>query len=434
MRRKKELHETYPWMYPALLLFSAALIVFGLSVGGVAGTLAGLKKIILSEGALITDYIALAGIGPSFVNAGLVMLASLFILHGSDMAANGFMICIAGLMAGFALFGKNIANIWSIVFGAYLYSKVKKQPFHENVTCGLLSTTLAPVVSMVALQKENHVGFILLGIFVGICIGFVMPSIAAFTAKIQNGFSLYNVGFAAGLLAMLLVPLLSSFEIEPQAVRIWSTGNNKVFGIALGIFCFIVIAIGLIVDKQALKHYWALLKTSGKSPSDYLEMFGIAPVLINMGMNGLLATGYILAIGGDLNGPTIGAVLTILGFSSFGKHLFNIIPVMLGIVLASFISHWSLQDMSMQIIALFGTTLTPIAGHFGWPYGLLAGFLHASAAQRSGLTAAGLNLYNNGFTGGLITIVLYPIFAALAPKKTRELIEQEEREHFLAEE
>ncbi|MBQ2383346.1 MAG: DUF1576 domain-containing protein, partial [Oscillospiraceae bacterium] len=66
--------------------------------------------------------------------------------------------------------------------------------------------------------------------------------------------------------------------------------------------------------------------------------FGAGPILLNMGVNGLIATGYILLIGGDLNGPTVGAIFTILGFSAYGKHAFNIVPVMAGVLLGSVIT------------------------------------------------------------------------------------------------
>lgn len=82
-----------------------------------------------------------------------------------------------------------------------------------------------------------------------------------------------------------------------------------------------------------------MLSTSGRAPSDYLRVYGIWPVLVSMGVNGLLATGYIMLIGGDLNGPTLGGILTIMGFSAYGKHARNIVPVMAGVFLGSLFNH-----------------------------------------------------------------------------------------------
>ena len=67
----------------------------------------------------------------------------------------------------------------------------------------------------------------------------------------------------------------------------------------------------------------------------------------------------------------------------------------------------------MQLAGLFGTTLAPIAGHFWYNFGVLAGFIHSALVLQTGGPVAGLNLYNNGFSGGLIAIVLYPTLTAI---------------------
>ena len=106
-----------------------------------------------------------------------------------------------------------------------------------------------------------------------------------------------------------------------------------------------------------------------------------------------------------------------MGFSAFGKHARNILPVMLGVFIGAYGMHHTPDYPSLQLAGLFGTTLAPISGHFGWPYGVLAGFIHASLVLQTGGPVAGLNLYNNGFSGGLIAIVLYPTITAIARKR-----------------
>jgi hypothetical protein len=142
---------------------------------------------------------------------------------------------------------------------------------------------------------------------------------------------------------------------------------------------------------------------------------GIGPSLLNMGLTGTIATAYVLAVGGDLNGPTLGAIFTIVGFSAFGKHPKNIVPIMLGVFIASMLKDWSANAPSAVLAALFGTTLAPIAGRFGWGWGIVAGFLHSSVAQTVGAAHAGLVLYNNGFAAGLVAAVLVCVIIALQP-------------------
>ena len=123
---------------------------------------------------------------------------------------------------------------------------------------------------------------------------------------------------------------------------------------------------------------------------------------------------------GDLNGPVIGAIFTIVGFAAYGKHPRNIVPIMLGVFIASMLKDWSADDPSAVLAALFGTTLAPIAGRFGWRWGIVAGFVHSSVAQTVGQLHGGLVLYNNGFAAGLVAAILVPVIIALQPAATTD--------------
>ena len=401
----------YDRMYSLLWIYTAVLALFGLLLDSPAQILQGLTTIILTEDALITDYVLIAGPGAALINSALVTAISLILLRLSREPFNGFSLVVIGLMSGFSLFGKNFVNIWPILIGSWLYAKLRREHFGKYIPTGLLSTALAPVVSYIAL--DNGWGTPLLGGLVGILIGFILPPLSAYTYKIQNGMNLYNVGFASGLVALILVPLISSLGATPATRYHWAEGYDLLFGLALGIFCTALFLLGLLCSGKPAWASWAgyrrLLVTSGRAPSDYLRMFGAGPVLINTGINGLIGMTFILLTGGDLNGPTVGGILTIMGFSTFGKHARNIIPVMAGVFLGGVVMHWSLSDSAVQLACLFCTTLAPISGYFGWPFGVLAGFLHSSVVLYTGTPVAGMNLYNNGFSGGLVAIVLYPL-------------------------
>lgn len=401
----------YDRMYSLLWIYTAVLALFGLLLDSPAQILQGLTTIILTEDALITDYVLIAGPGAALINSALVTAISLILLRLSREPFNGFSLVVIGLMSGFSLFGKNFVNIWPILIGSWLYAKLRREHFGKYIPTGLLSTALAPVVSYIAL--DNGWGTPLLGGLVGILIGFILPPLSAYTYKIQNGMNLYNVGFASGLVALILVPLISSLGATPATRYHWAEGYDLLFGLALGIFCTALFLLGLLCSGKPAWASWAgyrrLLVTSGRAPSDYLRMFGAGPVLINTGINGLIGMTFILLTGGDLNGPTVGGILTIMGFSAFGKHARNIIPVMAGVFLGGVVMHWSLSDSAVQLACLFCTTLAPISGYFGWPFGVLAGFLHSSVVLYTGTPVAGMNLYNNGFSGGLVAIVLYPL-------------------------
>nr|WP_243142216.1 MULTISPECIES: DUF1576 domain-containing protein [unclassified Pseudoflavonifractor] len=417
----------YKKTYGILLIYAAALLLLGLLSGDIRELLPGLWTIIINEDTLITDYIQLAGLGPAFVNAAIVTYISIAILYFAKDPPNGYTIVDIGLMSGFALFGKNFVNIWPIILGTWLYARLKREPFSKYAGVALLSTALAPVVSFVGLG--GHWASLPAAVLVGVSIGFILPPLSGYTFRIQNGMNLYNMGFACGLVAMLLVPVMNSLGKVPEKVHFWATGYNLFFTCILTLLCVVLIAAGLLFGNRPVWAAWAgyrrLLQTSGRAPEDYLRMFGAAPVLINTGVNGLIATAYILLTGGDLNGPTLGGILTIMGFSAFGKHARNILPIMAGVLLGGLVMGGQVNTPSLQLAGLFCTTLAPISGYFGWPVGLLAGFLHASVVLHAGIPVAGMNLYNNGFSGGLIAIVLFPVITAVF-RRRRPVLQDED--------
>ena len=66
---------------------------------------------------------------------------------------------------------------------------------------------------------------------VGLIIGFVLPPLSTHVHFAHKGYSLYNVGFAAGIIATVIVSVLKSLGVEIESRLIWSTGNNEIFGI-----------------------------------------------------------------------------------------------------------------------------------------------------------------------------------------------------------
>jgi len=417
----------YDLILPGTIAVSLLLMLLGIVLDDPANILPGLYRIVSMQDLLITDYVSIAGIGATLVNSALVTMVSIVIIKCSGDPLNGFTLVEMGLMAGFSLFGKNLFNIWPIILGTWLYAKYQKEPFGKYAGVALLATSLSPLVSYMALGSVH--ASLPSGILAGITIGFLLPSLSAYTYKVQNGFNLYNMGFACGLLAMMIVPIMTAFGDHPDSALYWATGYNAAFAVVVGVLCVGFILTGLLFCKAPIWAVWAgyrrLLSTTGRAPSDYLRMFGPGPVLVNMGVNGLIGMGYIFLVEGDLNGPTLGGIFTIIGFSAFGKHALNILPVMAGVFLGAYGMHYTPDYPALQLAGLFGTTLAPIAGHFGWIYGVLAGFIHSALVLQTGGPVAGLNLYNNGFSGGLIAIVLYPVITAIARHRRPKLRDED---------
>ena len=102
------------------------------------------------------------------------------------------------------------------------------------------------------------------------------------------------------------------------------------------------------------------------------------------------------------------------GFGAFGKHLRNVIPVMAGAVLASTVmDNIPITSPNVLLASLLCTGLAPIAGQFGWRWGIAAGFLHMAIVQNTAILHEGMNLYNNGFAAGFVCILLIPVIETL---------------------
>lgn len=406
------------------LLLSAIPIYFmicGLMLQPVNEIWPGIVTLIREPDFLITDYFVVGGVGAAFLNAGTLTLLSIALVYFLEMEMDGHTITSACLMFGFSLFGKNLLNIWAVMVGIWLYARYHKMPVSRYIYIGLYGTSLSPIITQIMQIGQMPVIFrVPLALGAGMVIGFVLPPLATHVHFSHKGYSLYNVGFAAGIIATVIVSLLKSFGITVESRLIWYTGNAMTFFAILCIL-FAGMAVGALAvgGRQAVEGYRTILKCTGIGGTDYLRDCGGPATVLNMAVNGFLSTLMVVMAGGDLNGPTIGGIFTIVGFSSTGKHIRNIFPIMMGVYLAGLTKSWSISEPSPMLAFLFSTTLAPISGEFGWMAGLLAGFLHSSVALNVGIVYGGMNLYNNGFAGGIVAVFMVPVIQSIRDRRAR---------------
>ncbi len=407
--------------------YAAAFVAFGFLLDGPGAVGHGLAEILTTRDALLTDYFGIGGIGAGCVNAGLLTLCAGFVYHRAGAKITGAAVACLFLVLGFGLFGKNVLNVWPIVLGVYLYARFRREAFAVHINTAFFGAALAPVFSEILFSSALATPVSLpLALATSLLIGFILAPVAAQLFKAHMGFSLYNMGFTAGIVGTVVVAMYKSYGFVPDPVMIWTTGNNRTLGGFLAVLFASMVAIGGYLDRAFGSQVKRIMAQSGQAPTDFIAIAGFGPTLANMGLTGAIGTVYVLLVGGDLNGPVIGAILTIVGFSAFGKHPRNIVPIMAGVFLGSVAKPWNAADPSITLAALFGTTLAPIAGRFGWHWGIVAGFVHSSAAQSVGFLHAGLNLYNNGFAAGIVASVLVPVIMAVTARHVERREEPKE--------
>lgn len=379
----------------------------------------GILRIIQEPDLLITDYFVVGGVGASFLNAGILTLICLLILYFTKSTFDGFCIASMSLMFGFSLFGKNLFNIWSILIGYALYAKIHRIPIKQYIHLGFYGTSLSPIIThIIRIGGLSSFWQFVLASVTGLVIGYVLVPISLNTKHAHKGYSLYNVGFSCGIIATVIVSLLKSFGVTMETRVIWDKTHNEFSLTVLTILYLALIVPSLVFGKkEAIQKYILLLRETGVGGVDFLTKYGDWPTLLNIGINGLFATWFVYAIGADLNGPSIGSLFCIIGFSATGKHIRNIAPIMLGVYLADFLKIWTISDPGPTLALILSTTLAPIPGEFGVLWGILAGFIHSSVALNVGVLYHGSNLYNNGFAGGIVAIFLVPVIQSINSRK-----------------
>ncbi len=413
--------------YVALALTALSFVVFGLLADTPAHIWEGLIKITVEPAILITDYVALGGIGAAFINAGVLMLLSVVLLYLLKVNIKGIYVASTFLMGSFGLFGKNLINVWPIILGVFLYSRLRRESFKTYVHIAFLTTGIAPIVTefwfVIPLPPWAR---LLSGLLVGVSIGVLITPLASNMMRLHKGFNLYNVGFSVGMLGTIYASLLKSYGYTSASRLIWSTGNNRLLGIFLCSLFVCMILAGILAEKHAIMRLKEMFQRTGSSGGPcFVELDGFETVLINMGINGLIALSYILLVGGALNGPTAGGILTVAGFGGYGKHAKNIAPIFIGVLIGGLTGTWNIDDPGILIAALFGTALAPIAGHYGWVWGVVAGYINTSVVTNASFLHGWMNLYNTGFSAGIVASIVVPLLEAFC-KKTKPKAEIEE--------
>lgn len=417
MREEKKRQLYLP--YIVMLLIYLIFVLFAFTLDTPVEIFRGLLRIATSRSILITDYVELGGIGATLINAVVVGCFAIALLVISGVKPNGAIIMALWLTTGFAFFGKNVFNMLPLTLGVWLYSKFQREPFINFSLTALLVATISPIISEVTfMQAFKQPAGMLLGILLGIIAGFIFSPVSAYVVRVHGGYDLYNLGFAGGLIATFFASSLKSVGVVFENVMIWNRSYTLTLAVFLYMISLVLVVFGFYMGGvlQSLQNIRKMMKLPGRLVTDFYFQFGDS-IYVNMGFLCAAATTMVLIFGGDLNGPTIGGIFTIVGYGAFGKHLRNTTPVVAGAILSTYVNMWDPTAPSNMMAILFSTGLSPIAGQFGWFWGIVAGFLHVNIAVHVASINSGLNLYNNGFAAGFVAMLLVPLIETLRKEK-----------------
>lgn len=423
-------HEASNHILLFLFCYSLCMVAISVLIAPVETLLPGLYRICFTPMRLLTDACVIGGTNGALLNAGLIGVLSAAIYYFSGVELDGRHIGTFFHAVGISFFGKNCINFWPLIAGVYLYARYKKEPFKKHAHTALFAGALSACVSELAFSPSLNLPLYIsvpLGVAVGVGLGFIIVPLAAHTQRMHKGYNLYNMGLAAGLAALLLYSIYRTCVLGPLGITEPATLNTMIlddhapelvgfFGL-LFLYCLVR---GFFMNGKRFSGYGKLLNTTGYH-EDYLTEFGLPLVLINFGLLGLMSLGYFLLVGVPFSGLIIGSIACLVCWCALGSTPKNVFPIMCGYTIVSFIATWELNSQLICIGLCFATGLAPIAGRYGFWAGLIAGGLHACCVSYTAAFHGGFNLYNGGFTSGLVAMVLVPVLQAVCKPRENPL-------------
>ena len=172
--------------------------------------------------------------------------------------------------------------------------------------------------------------------------------------------------------------------------------------------------------------FLAILHAPDVLTTDYLYVGGFGTALVNSALTGFITFAMLKFFKHEFKSGTISNVWLVIGFSLFGKHPLNVLPIWFG---GWLFAKFMRQDFNKTIlVVLVATSLGPIVT-VPWtlyldgvitnlPFaiilavfvGTFIGFIFEPIAVNMLKVHDGFNLYNGGLTAGIMAITLSAVY------------------------
>ena len=350
--------------------------------------------------------------------SGAVCCALMFL---PEAKVNGGTVLGYFLTVGFCSYGMNILNIIPLMLGVAVYALIKRQRFGKFLNFYMFATAVAPIITQVLFYYPNmgetpqlSLLGVALSLLIGVVVGCTMPALCAHSPGFHKGYDLYNAGPAAGFLCFLLFAVLyKTLGVEAPAIAATLGEGNRAY---VNVFCIVVFALCVvcgIVLNGGLGDYGKLFMDSGYK-SDFTAKYSAGANIMNIGVYGLFIMLYYNLIGATFTGTTMGAVFCMLCCCCNGATPFNVFPIMIGYVIMGLLNKAGVTAFAVNAQAIvvglcFASGLAPISGEYGIIAGTVAGMLHYCLVTSVPAIHGGFNLYNGGFTAGIVCFLFVPV-------------------------
>ena len=150
--------------------------------------------------------------------------------------------------------------------------------------------------------------------------------------------------------------------------------NRKRITLLIVIFAFSMLVLAFIVNSptEVFTGELEIITSPSILITDYIAYANLGAAFFNAGLVTLIGLGLAWIIRARFNGYLLSAIFTLAGFAFFGKNIFNILPIFIGVyVYDRLFNQQPMKDLIAPL--LFGTTLGPIVSQvaFGFDFGLV---------------------------------------------------------------
>ena len=398
---------------------------------------AGFWQILSQPCKVTTNYFSVGGFAATFLNMGLVALIMAALFHVTKTKVNNVSTLAFFLTLGFCSWGIHVINMWFTMLGVVVANLIKKEKFYANVNAMLFTTGVAPIISdlLVRYPHAETIGFNLLGfvlaVVVGVIVGIIVSAGLPHSPNVHKGFNLYSAALPVGMAMFFINGMLykvMGVELPGTTgdMAVASQSIVNIFCIALfGLMVVIALAMG------AGKDYWNLLKNRNQV-ANVSGTLGNGVLLMNAGVYGLFILAYYNLIGASFNGVTFGLIFCMLCTCNSGSRPTNVWPIMLGYVVASFVTGWlssllggnftlAVNTQAIVVGLCYANGLSPISDKYGWQYAFVAAMIHYCFVTLVPGLHGGFCLYNGGFTAIFVCIILVPVLEKFCKTKAERL-------------
>ncbi len=431
----------------SFLISSLVAAIYTRELGSI---LHGWYLIMTSPSPLVTDYLEIGGLPSAMLNAGACGMACWLFMVGLKGDSRPSTLAGYFLVVAHCFYGLNFLTMWPCFLAPFLYLRLKKLNFKNNLHVCMFTTSFGPFIGELLFRYTQDtfvfghpaltVSGVLLTIAFSIMLGFIVPAILPGAHAWHKGYNLYNGGLAFGVFGFFLFNLFyNTMGIDPSSKLTRFNPVYEQFGHSFQLYanCFFLLVFltciltGFFLNGKSFRGYEELTRDTGHQ-SDFASQYGMPLCLINIGTVGIFFLFYLDIImvyteGAGFTGATIGVILAALTFTCMGQHPKNIWPILAGYQLLYLFTlticylngreiSWTITTQGYINGVAFATGLCPISGRYGRRAGIAAGFMCASMCTATSSLHGGLVLYNGGFTAGITALILLPILEHYIPE------------------